>query len=75
MEPSFQVNRKVIDSLLSTCSKVCNKEQNGTINIVFLDDFSIKNLNKKYRKIDKTTDVLSFHYFSDFNELHEMDIA
>jgi ssRNA-specific RNase YbeY (16S rRNA maturation enzyme) len=42
---------------------------------VFLDDDSIQNLNKNYRNIDKITDVLSFHYFDDFRNLSEDDIA
>jgi ssRNA-specific RNase YbeY (16S rRNA maturation enzyme) len=42
---------------------------------VFLDDVSIKNLNNKYRKINQTTDVLSFHYFEDFTQLKAKDTA
>jgi ssRNA-specific RNase YbeY (16S rRNA maturation enzyme) len=42
---------------------------------VFLDDDSIKKLNKNYRNIDKTTDVLSFHYFEDFTQINDEDIA
>lgn len=51
------------------------KDQNGTINIVFLDDGSIKNLNNKYRKKNESTDVLSFHYHDDFSQLEGSDIA
>jgi ssRNA-specific RNase YbeY (16S rRNA maturation enzyme) len=42
---------------------------------VFLDDDSIKNLNKKYRNIDSSTDVLSFHYFTDFSPLLKKEIV
>lgn len=28
-------------------------------------------LNREYRGIDKTTDVLSFHYFDDFSDLDD----
>ncbi|MDR2411835.1 MAG: rRNA maturation RNAse YbeY [Candidatus Peribacteria bacterium] len=42
---------------------------------MFLDDNSIKNLNKKYRNIDSITDVLSFHYFDDFSLLGKKEIA
>ncbi|MDP3380799.1 MAG: rRNA maturation RNAse YbeY [bacterium] len=42
---------------------------------MFLDDDSIKNLNNNYRKIDKSTDVLSFHYYDDFTDLNDEDIA
>jgi ssRNA-specific RNase YbeY (16S rRNA maturation enzyme) len=40
-----------------------------------MDNDSIKILNKNYRNIDKTTDVLSFHYFDDFSDLKKDDIA
>ena len=36
---------------------------------------SIKNLNNKYRKINKNTDVLSFAYYDNFNNLNNNDIA
>jgi ssRNA-specific RNase YbeY (16S rRNA maturation enzyme) len=40
-----------------------------------MDDDSIQNLNKNYRNIDKATDVLSFHYYEDFSQLTNDDIA
>jgi ssRNA-specific RNase YbeY (16S rRNA maturation enzyme) len=43
------------------------------LNIIFLSPVEVQNLNKDYRNIDKTTDVLSFHYFDDFSNL-EADI-
>jgi len=33
----------------------------GRVNILIMDDKAIHKLNKKYRKKDKPTDVLSFH--------------
>ena len=36
------------------------KLDNCIFNIIFVDDEYIKNLNKEYRGIDKTTDVISF---------------
>ncbi len=74
-KPSFNVNVKYIDSIFNNISNIVNIEQKGTLNIVFLDDNSIQNLNKEYRKIDKSTDVLSFHYFDNFSKLEEKDIA
>ncbi|MBT5491534.1 hypothetical protein HOK00_04415 [bacterium] len=32
-------------------------------------------MNNNYRKINKATDVLSFHYFDDFSSLNDDDIA
>ncbi|MCD5385119.1 rRNA maturation RNase YbeY [Candidatus Gracilibacteria bacterium] len=74
-KPSFQYNTKTIDNIFKIISKIVKKEQNGVLNIVFLDDNSIQKLNKDYRNIDKTTDVLSFHYFDDFKNLKKDDLA
>ena len=32
-------------------------------------------MNRNHRGIDKTTDVLSFHYFEDFSDVADDDIA
>lgn len=50
-------------------------DQKGILNIAFLSDEEIRILNNQYRGIDSTTDVLSFHYFEDFSELSDMEIA
>lgn len=73
--PSFAINTKTIDTIFNVIWNIVNLPQKWTLNIVFLDDDSIKNLNKNYRNIDKTTDVLSFHYFDNFNNLSNDDIA
>lgn len=74
-KPSFDIKEKYIDNIFESISNNIQKIQKGTLNIVFLDDDSIQNLNTKYRNIDKTTDVLSFHYFDDFSELKKEDTA
>lgn len=74
-KPNFKITKKTIDSIFLCVSKEVLHPQNGTINIVFVDDPSIQSLNKQYRGIDKTTDVLSFHYFSDFTPLTQKDTA
>lgn len=73
--PDFSIDKKVLDSIFIVMSHNIPKDQNGTINIVFLDDGSIKNLNNKYRKKNESTDVLSFHYHDDFSQLEGSDIA
>lgn len=73
--PSFDINSKCIDTILNVISNIVEKEQLWTLNIVFLDTGSIQNLNNNYRKINKATDVLSFHYFDDFSSLNDDDIA
>ncbi len=72
---NFNINKKNIDEIFNTIHKIVLKVQKWTLNIIFLDDDSIKNLNKNYRNIDKITDVLSFHYFDDFSSLKNTDIA
>jgi len=74
-KPSFNINEKVIDTIFNIIWNIVNISQNGTLNIVFLDDDSIQNLNKNYRNIDKTTDVLSFHYYDNYESLSVDDIA
>jgi len=35
-------------------------DNNRIINIIFIDDKKMKDMNRKYRNIDRSTDVLSF---------------
>jgi len=73
--PGFDIEKKSVDKIFEIISTTIDKQQNGILNIVFIDRDSIKNLNNNYRNIDKQTDVLSFHYFSDFGELKKDEIA
>jgi len=40
----------------------------NSISILLTDDFEIRELNKNYRQLDKTTDVLSFSMLETFGE-------
>lgn len=73
--PDIELNNEIIDTIFKKISNKIEKNQNWTLNIVFVDDLSIKKLNNDYRKIDKVTDVLSFHYFDNFSELRNDEIA
>lgn len=73
--PTFSLDKNTIDKIFISMHKYVDKYQNGTINIVFVDDESIKNLNKTYRKKDAVTDVLSFHYLDDFSLAHDDDVV
>jgi len=73
--PNFNINKKIIDKIFKKISNLVKKPQKWTLNIVFLDPNSIQNLNNNYRWINKTTDVLSFHYYDDFSNLKDEDIA
>ena len=74
-QPSFKYKTESIDNIFKSISKTVSKTQKWILNIVFLDNNSIQKLNNNYRWIDKTTDVLSFHYFEDFSLLNENDLA
>lgn len=73
--PSFQISELIIEQILKQISQDVSISQSWTLNIVFLDDQSIQKLNKDYRNIDKTTDVLSFHYYDDFSQLDIDEVA
>lgn len=46
--------------------KILTKEgQKGRINLVLINDQEIRELNKKFRRIDRATDVLSFNMNED----------
>jgi probable rRNA maturation factor len=42
-----------------------DKDPKSKLNIIFSDIRKIRELNKKYRKVDRETDVLSFSYIND----------
>jgi probable rRNA maturation factor len=55
------------ESLARLCGRVLQQEvpkasQLGSVNLVFCEDAHIRDLNKRFRKLDKVTDVLSFNY-------------
>jgi probable rRNA maturation factor len=58
--PLFKTNKKAISDL--TREAVVNFDLTGDveIEIMFVDKEEIKELNNKYRKINRSTDVLSF---------------
>ncbi len=72
---NLKIDKKFLNQIFEIINFLVKKKQNWTLNIVFVNNKEIKNLNKTYRKIDSTTDVLSFHYFDDFNNLKNDDIA
>lgn len=74
-KPSFSYSQNTLDDISRVISKNILKQQKWVLNIVFVEPVSIQNLNKKYRDIDKITDVLSFHYHESFWSLQIEDIA
>lgn len=73
--PWFHYSQNTLDEIVYIISKNILKHQNWNLNIVFMEPLGIQNLNKKYRNIDKVTDVLSFHYHDSYENLQKHDIA
>ncbi|MCP4523531.1 MAG: rRNA maturation RNase YbeY [Candidatus Gracilibacteria bacterium] len=73
--PDININEQIIKNIFQTIEKNIDISQNGILNIVFLEDDEIQELNKTHRGIDKSTDVLSFHYFDDFSQLSKEETA
>lgn len=72
---NVNLDNKILNKIFKEINNLVKKEQKWIINIVFTDNEYIKDLNKKFRNKDKATDVLSFHYYEDFSDLKEEDLA
>jgi len=66
---------KIIERIFKIIDIEVKKIQKWVLNIVFVSQEEIKELNMNYRKKDYSTDVLSFHYFDDFSNLKDEEIA
>nr|MDD3720711.1 rRNA maturation RNase YbeY [Candidatus Gracilibacteria bacterium] len=73
--PIFKIDEGIVKKIFQLVDLEVNKSQKGTLNIVFVSSLEIKELNKNYRKKDYVTDVLSFHYFDDFLNLKDEEVA
>ena len=49
---------KIADKMYTNEKKIRNK----SVNVILCSDYTIRKLNRKYRKVDRTTDVLSFPF-------------
>ena len=72
---SFIIKKNIITKIIEKISEIEKDNFFWILNIVFVSNTEIQELNHNYRKIDKITDVLSFHYFDDFSKLEESEIA
>ncbi|MFA5917081.1 MAG: rRNA maturation RNase YbeY [Candidatus Gracilibacteria bacterium] len=73
--PNFSFDEKIVKTIFEIINLLQEKKQNGTLNLVFVDEKTIQELNNNYRKKDYITDVLSFNYYDDFDSLKDDDIA
>lgn len=74
-KPLFEIDEKIINKIFDLVDFEIEKKQTWILNIVFVSEEEIKELNKNYREKDNVTDVLSFHYYEDFSILQSTDIA
>ncbi|MDD2693402.1 MAG: rRNA maturation RNase YbeY [Candidatus Gracilibacteria bacterium] len=71
----FTLDTSRIQMIFERIDEMVDIPQKGILDIAFLSDTEIQALNRDHRGIDKTTDVLSFHYFEDFTDVADDDIA
>ena len=57
---SYKPNERLLKKIASHILNFCKPSKKIELEIIFLDDKEIKALNKKYKKEDHPTDVLSF---------------
>jgi len=65
----------VISTITSFGHKDLRRAKSLEISVNFVDDAQMQELNRIYRKIDNTTDVLSFAMIDDFTNITESYIA
>ncbi len=58
-ENNYELNIKKTNKYIKYCLKYL-KIKNVVFNVIFIDDNKMRSINKEYRSIDKTTDVISF---------------
>ena len=63
---SLPFPRKKLEKTVEDIIVKEKKAKNKTVNVIFCSNYKIKKLNSLYRKINKTTDVLSFYLGDDF---------
>jgi len=64
-QKNFELDVNEIIRVSDFLFKKLEKEESSELNIVFIGRKEIRDINKKYRNIDKETDVLSFSYLDD----------
>lgn len=72
---TFSIHLGKIEEIAQYIAETVPLSQKGIVHIAFISDEEMRVYNRDYRGIDATTDVLSFHYFDDFSDIQEDDIA
>ncbi|MBC8387942.1 MAG: rRNA maturation RNase YbeY [Actinobacteria bacterium] len=68
-QSKIKLDLDLIKEVAAYISDKFDKDLKSELNIVFSDGKEIRKLNKKYRRIDRETDVLSFSYISDKDKI------
>lgn len=71
----FELDSNVIAAIAAEMAISAPETQRGIVNVAFVDDETMRTYNRTYREKDSTTDVLSFHYFEDFADCAESEVA
>ncbi|ADQ04628.1 protein of unknown function UPF0054 [Caldicellulosiruptor owensensis OL] len=66
---------KIIEASVANTIKIFLQEENFEVSVLIVDNNLIKELNRKYRNINKETDVLSFPIFEFKNGQLQEDIV
>lgn len=64
-EKSWKNYRPLINQIVSRIVEVLNLDKQYDFSIILVDEETIQNINREYRKIDKVTDVISFASLDD----------
>jgi len=59
---SFKIDRKYLNKIANKTLKVAGFRKPAEVSLVITGEKRMKTLNKKYRGVDRVTDVLSFGY-------------
>jgi len=68
-QSKIQLDLDLIKRVSEYISDKFDKDPKSHLNIVFSDIVNIRKLNKDYRNVDSETDVLSFSYISDMENI------
>jgi len=60
LHKSYNLNERYAQNLAAKILKIINRERTAELELIFLDDKSIRKFNKKYKLENRATDVLSF---------------
>lgn len=71
---NYCIHKKFLEKVAGRVSKIL-KFKLPELSIVLVDDVKIKELNRKYRKVDRVTDVLAFDYGLPFGGQGEIIIC